>query len=191
MKLLIFPLLFLIVFAFLSQLGMTTASWETNHELLEPESADGFFDANGVMVCYENKTATGEAGTFVTGFGYPVTKNYYWTNTSGTYPITYQTQATAGIGFALNSSLGLIALIVGLVVVATIAGLKIFGNGISDISVDAILKGTALVTIWGVFSVLSIAMITEVPLFGPFFYMFLTIIYCLGVVNQMGHPGED
>lgn len=172
-------------------MGIGTTAWEANNELLAPESTDGYYDANGHQVCFENKTAKGEAGMFIIGFGFPVVKEYYWKNSSGTYAITYQTQTIGGIGFALNSSLGLIALVVGLVVVATIAGLKIFGNGISDISVDAILKGTALVTIWGVFSVLSIVMITGVPLFGPFFYMFLTVIYCLGVVNQMGHPGED
>lgn len=118
-----------------------------------------------------------------------------WKFAAQTYPI-YDTNTGAdynrySAGFDVGGSIGLIAIVIAFIVVATIAGIRFFGAGESEFSVETIVKAGALIAIWTVFSFASVVMITAVPLLGPIFYFFLTAVYTLGIVNAVGHPGEE
>lgn len=192
MKLLLFPLIFLVIFAFLSQLGVGSTTWEESYSL-DLELLTGYMDANDHLVCYSNFTAAGEAGhlDFVNSGQLNIP---YWNN--GTRYLAHKvangvTLDPATLEFNMGTSLGLIGLVIALIAVATVAGLKIFGSGVSDESVSMIVKGTALIAVWGIFSALSLNMIAGASFLGPFFWLFLTFIYTMGIINQVGHPGED
>lgn len=163
-------------------------------------AANGWFDADDHLVAYPNGSYAGEYGNIT----YPITAGStgpwntipIWKNASGSYNVFDDTGERmmpdqANIEFDIATSLGLIALVAAGIILATVVGTRILGSGVSEESVSAIWKGTLLLTVWGVFSVLSMTMITSIALLGPFFYLFLTIVYCLGVINQVGHPGED
>lgn len=120
----------------------------------------------------------------------------FYTNATNTYAVydaagQRMMKDSTEISFDLGTSLGLIALVGGGIILACIVGARFLSWGQSEESVSAVWKGTLLLSVWGVFSVLSLSMITGIPLLGPFFYMFLTVLYCMGVINQVGHPGED
>ena len=55
----------------------------------------------------------------------------------------------------------------------------------------AIIKGSALVTLWAVVSAMSYSLILIVPVYGPIIYFFLTFFYTLGMINSIGHPSGD
>lgn len=194
-KLLIFPLLFLIVFTFLGAIGLSSETWDSTHDFSYGADA-GWYDADGTLVAYENYTyAVADGGHIAYVGGVP-----YWQNSTGSFLIYPNDSAstTQSNGFTyevdLSTTIGLIAVVSGGILLAGFIGTRILGSTIgggNDESASAIWKGTVLLVVWSIFSITGLNMITGVPLFGPFFYMFLTIIYCLGVINQVGHPGED
>lgn len=204
MKLILVPLLFLVGFAFLNQLGMGTDLWSNGGNVWMPSAevtTAGWFDADSHMVLTENQTipAGGEPGTMGLYIYVPdaIGESHgdtTWTNSTGTYPC-YQVTGEEVLSprfttsFDMATSLGLIGVVVALVVIVSIATNRVFGTG--DFAGSAIFKTSAYITIWSVFSVLSIGLITGIPILGPFFYLFLTIIYALGVVNSVGNPGND
>lgn len=203
MKLLIFPLIFLIAFSMLSWAGIGKVELTVDNTLEGfSGAANGWFDSTDHLVMYPNGTVVDatEGGRLsfpiTAGSAGPWNTIPLYTNSSGTYNVFDATgermmpdQQT--IEFDIASSLGLVALIAAGIILAAVVGTRILGSGVSEESVSAIWKGTLLLAVWSVFSVLSMSMITAATILGPFFYLFLTIIYCLGVINQVGHPGED
>lgn len=204
MKLLIFPLIFLVIFTMLSWMGVGAVPTSNISGTLTGYSgaANGWFDSTDHLVAYPNGTAAGEAGNitfpvqYAAGSAGPWKAVPFWTNSSGNFNVYDATgqrilPQEQQITFDIASSLGLIAIIGAGIILAAVVGTRILGSGVSEESVSAIWKGTLLLTIWAVFSVTAMGMIAQVAWLGPFFYLFLTILYCLGVVNQVGHPGED
>ena len=100
---------------------------------------------------------------------------------------------SVGVMVNMNSSLGLIALIVGLTFLAGIIGFHIFGSGENPVSVAFILLCTGLLAVWGVFSVLAMNLILELELLGPILYFALTVLYTVGIIMKIGGSsgGED
>lgn len=197
MKLIVFPLVMLVCLSFLSLLGLgTVTSGDTNvygtGEIL------GYWDINGHQVADANRTATGEPGTFyhVSDRTSPHHGEYgrlYWRNGTTTEVWTTpngENVEDAEVGFNLFDSLGLIIIITVTMAVSTIAGVKFFGTGIS--TAKELFLVTALVTIWGVFSAIGFSVIIQLPIgLGAGFYFFLTLLYCMGIVNQVGGGGDD
>lgn len=183
-------------------MGLEFDTWSAEGTLEGFSAANGYYDGNDHLVAYANGSYSGEYGVInhpiTAGSAGPWNDIPLWDN--GTQ---YNVYTDTGermlpeqqtIEFNLASSLGLIAIVAGGIVLAGFIGTRILGStagGGNDESASAIWKGTVLLTIWGIFSVTALGMITQVPYLGPFFYMFLTVIYCLGVINQVGHPGED
>lgn len=200
MKLIIFPLLFLVAFSVMSQLGMSELGWGENQTMTGYGGTEnGFYDSTDHLVAYANRTAAGEDGEIthpITSSSGPWNDIPIWQNVTGSYNV-YTDEGErllptqTAITFDMGTSLGLIAVIVGAIILATIAGLRIMGSGTSDVSVSAILKGTVFISIWAVFSILSLGMITAVPMVGPVFYFFITILYTLGIVNNIGGATQE
>lgn len=192
MKLLTIPLIFLIILGLMSMMGLGTVEYQSDTVLFH--GTEGWFDANGKQVAYENYTRADPAddGRVWWVGGVPI-----WHNSTGDYQMWTASDQTNESGIEtitvdVGSSLGFIGLVFGVMALATIAGLQVLGSGISDESVSAIVKGSALITLWGFFSAMSLALILTIPYsLGAIFYFFLTGIYTLGIINQIGHPGSD
>lgn len=199
MKLIVFPLVMLICLSFLSLLGLGIVN-EGNTNVYGTAEITGYYDADGHQVSEANRTTlTGETGRFhhVQDRSQPQHGEYgrlYWINASGTYEVWStpdgENAQDATLTFDLFDSLGLIIIVTVTMGVATLAGVKFFGTGIS--TAKELFLVTALITIWGVFSTMGLSMLLELPLFfGAGFYFFLTSMYCLGIINQVGGGGDD
>jgi hypothetical protein len=86
-----------------------------------------------------------------------------------------------------NTSYGLIALFIALMVGMVIAGINVFGTGESETSLQTIFMGVGLLAVWGVFSVISITLLGEIPYgLGSVFYFGLTLCYVVGMIMNIG-----
>lgn len=169
-------------------LGSTMASEQTIYLLGDP--TQGFYDDTGHLVAYQNQTVYDDAGTIhmlktIVNTG-PWNNIVVWDN--GTqYPVFDNMGeniiAKESGTFELFSSEGLIAIIA---VVGVIGGVVSVFAG--DLGASLAFKGGVLVAIWGVFSVINLTLITAVPLIGPILYLGLTVMYAMGIINQVGNP---
>lgn len=97
--------------------------------------------------------------------------------------------------FAINDTAvlfqidGIVGALIILVVIATIIGLlgiQFLGSGLSDTSLSTIRTGIIYGGIWGLLSVGASALIISIQTFGTLIYLFLTILYVVGVIQKMG-----
>ena len=99
------------------------------------------------------------------------------------------TEYTANTGYAvpvgIDSITGAIAIIIALVAIAVVVGIQILGSGISEQSVKAIIIVVGYASIWGIFSTLSLNLIIAIEIFGTIIYLFLTILYVIGVMEKL------
>ena len=85
---------------------------------------------------------------------------------------------------------GIVALLIGFIAVAVLAGITVFGSGISESAQNVIYKSVFFYTIWGIFSILATSGIVSIPIFGTVIYIFLTLCYVIGVQSQINtHEG--
>jgi len=107
--------------------------------------------------------------------------NFYYSNdaSGGSYTI-------AGVSLGVD---GIIAIIIGCVVIGAASGFHLFGSGLSDYSQAIIYKTLLYYSIWGVFSALGIGLIYTIPYIGFLFWLLLTLFYSIGFQEQIGsHP---
>lgn len=209
MKLIVFPLVMLIGLAMLSMMGVGTIQATILPDTIDSTfvaAADGFYDATGHMVCDEYEVDTDEAGCFNIE-----NNNLYWLNSTNwtpdeeptdawnDYPIwLLKTGETLGdkaegqgdfFSFDTLGTWGMIGIFVGIIALAAVVGLRVFGSGISETSVSTIVMATAFGSIWLLFSALAYGLLAQIPLLGLGFYFFLTALYTLGVFNKIGGSG--
>lgn len=94
------------------------------------------------------------------------------------------TQGTEAV-FDVNMTTGLIALIIGLVIVGVVAGIRVLDSGLSEYSVKLIYNATVYYGLWGMFSILSYGILAVIPLIGVIAWFILTLIYSLGFFETM------
>lgn len=212
-KLIWIPLVFLAITALMAQLGLAelsmTAYINQEYDSEWVASADGTFDVSGHMVLNDQGFKIGEFGlAFYQG------SQQFWLNTTNSpgigpggvdpfsgntdYPIfnlasgesilSYQPQ-DLNVNLS-NQNLMMIAVVTGVIILAGVAGLKIFGTGESDFSISAIVKGAGYLTVWGILSLASIAIIMGIPIFGIAFYFVLTLAYAVGCIGSFGGASE-
>jgi hypothetical protein len=205
-KLLYLPLLILIMIAFISIVSFGTSGFDYV-SLNQAWSTDKYYDVYGRELCYSNLTSINEQGSIINdGFFHGDTASWYngtmgiqgfyyptypmYTEPTGTTRLLFSDVGKAGnVNIALTTTLGFIAIVIGITALVLIVGLHILGSGISEISVDAIYKSTAYLAIWGVLSAISYVQIVSIPMnFGMYLYLGLTVMYTLGIVNSVGHP---
>lgn len=196
MKLILFPLVMLVAMSFLSVLGLGTAEYQDNI-VYGTGQFDGYYDADGHQVAYDNQTAFDEAGIVdrvTIGTSGPWSTLRYWRNATGSYQIWTTPdgadESDSTVSFDLTSSIGLIGVVIAVMAVTTIAGIKFFGTGITN--AQQIFTVTILLTLWGVFSVIALGLISQIPIgLGYGFFFFLTLLYCVGIVQNTGGGGDD
>lgn len=89
--------------------------------------------------------------------------------------------------FSLDSVSGALTWIIVIVALVSAIGLNVFGSGLSETSVKTILIATIWTCVFGIFSLFAYPLINSIPYnLGNLFFIFLTIIFCVGVFKQMG-----
>lgn len=207
-KMIALPLAILFVLAVLSSLGLGDSTWNEFHTSYD--IGEQLYDSGGHAVCtLGNFSAVegGESGRVVyklEPYGF-LGSQYHevarWDNGSiVTFDLFYDTQATRQVmwdditvgnkqGFQIASALGFIAAVVGLMALAVVVGVKVFGFGTSNGMV--VVMGTAYLGIWGVFSALGFDLIMAMDLLGPVIYLTLTLIYTLGIIGSFQGGSDD
>jgi hypothetical protein len=110
-----------------------------------------------------------------------ITGNPIVNGTSTTYE-----QAGNQYNITLTDTLGIMAIIAVIEIIATIAGINVLGSGLSDTSVMIIYKSAGLTIIWSVFSVTGIQVLNLIPYsFGLLLYFVFTLVYAYGVITEV------
>lgn len=192
MKLLLFPLVIMFIVSMLSTAGLGADLSDEQNIYYIGDPTGGFFDSTGHMVAYTNKTSYDDTGVMkvVTGAGTwgELDTRLKWDNGSGTLYVVYDYTGSSilqkhGGSFNLFSSDGLIAVIAAVAVIGGVV--SVFAG---DLGASLAFKGGVLVAIWAVFSLINMTLLTKIPLVGPIFYLGLTVMYAMGIINQVGSP---
>ncbi len=99
---------------------------------------------------------------------------------------SYTVGTEYGTIVGVDSLTGALTIIIILVALALVVGIQVLGSGLNDTTVKTIIVITGYASVWGIFSVLSINLIISIQIFGTLIYLFLTIIYVIGVVDKLG-----
>lgn len=192
MKLLLFPLFIMFILAMLSTagLGQSLEGDQTVYTL--GDTSAGFYDTTGHMVAYANQTPYDDAGDLklYNAAGQnsgPWSNIVHWINATGNYIVQDAWGETLmekdNGSFNLYTVEGLIAIIA---VIGVIGGVTSVFAG--EIGGSLAFKCGVLGAVWAVFSFISMTLITAIPLIGPIFYLGLTVMYAMGIINQVGSP---
>lgn len=88
-------------------------------------------------------------------------------------------------GFSIDVYTGAIGWLVVIVAIGVGAGLTVLATGLSEASVNLLYKAIFYGAVWGILSIFPAPIIFIIYLFGPIFYITLTIVYviaCLMVI---------
>lgn len=97
----------------------------------------------------------------------------------------YTASGGYGASVGIDAVTGALAVIIALIAISVVVGIQVLGSGISEQSVKAIITITGYISIWGIFSVLSINLINTIQIFGYIIYLVLTIMYTIGVMEKL------
>lgn len=99
---------------------------------------------------------------------------------------------TENVVFAIDTSSLIsagIALLITIIVIASITGIQVLGSGLSTASVKIFIILTGFVGIWTVLSLLAFNLINSIQIFGSLIYITLTLMYTIGVIQKI--TGND
>lgn len=208
-KLILFPLTILILLSLLSMTGLGNSDQFTGvGSISYGDQAGLLYDSTGHPVCYINGTQYDDAGMikYTREFGYLGEESPRWQNYSGitaSYYDLYSSEAAieplttaqynelknayanGGISFDIWSSLGLIGVVVGISAFAAIIGIRVLDSGESETTIQTILTVTGFMAVWGIFSVLGLALFTSAGTYGGIIYFVLTAMYSIGIIFQL------
>lgn len=203
------PLAVIAILSIFSMLGLGNTSLGEGSLSLDPVNAV-YYDVDGNPKIYVSNLTAVDPNELMRlyedwlGGGYAYFQNVSDHTTAINYPLYYdatgmsqvkyedlgETQ-TNTVNFDISSSIGLIALIVGLMAIATVVGIRVLGSGVSDVSVSTLILGTSYLAVWGVFSVLALELILAINLLGPILYFALTILYTIGIISSLNGGGSS
>jgi len=112
---------------------------------------------------------------------------------SGSTPSTiYTSTLTPDIALTFNfdAQIGLIATVIGVASLTIIFTLQLFGSGVSETGGHTLQLVVGYVGFWIMLTVFSGEFIGSIPLFGVIFYLFLTILYAIGLFKKMNNESE-
>lgn len=212
MKLIVIPLTLLFIVSILSLTGLGSDVLGDGYINLDPAEAV-YYDSGGHPVCYVANLSTVGIGepitiskTFIIGNpDYAIFRNesglfptwyhlYYDTSGASDQYVNYDdlgktTMTGTGMTIDIATSVGFFVLITGLVALAAIVGMRVFGSGTANSMV--IVYGTAYGIMWGVLSAASYNLILAMSWFGSIIFLALTLIYTLGVINSFGGASSE
>lgn len=167
-----------------------------------------YYDYGGNPKCYANLTCIAENGRLVSQKYIPglvfwnngSTINYpLWHDATRQNPVKWTevsnldgvSSASGGFTVSLGTTLGLLAVIAGIIAVGVIASVKFFGFGLSDVGINTLMKGAAYIIVFALFSGLAMNLIIAGgDLFTPIIYLALTGVFMFGVMGEIGTPSS-
>lgn len=96
------------------------------------------------------------------------------------YDIEGQT-LTVGI----DDELGVLAVLISIFAFVGLIGITAVTVGLNSESVRFIGKGSAYLSVWGLFSALSLEGLSQIPLLGWVCYIFITMVYLVGIFMEI------
>lgn len=92
-------------------------------------------------------------------------------------------------GYSVNIGFGaeneIMTFVIAMVIVGAVAGITVLGSGIKEISVKIIYTSVAFFGLWLLISLFSVPSLEAIPVFGWALYFVLTLVYGLGVFQQI------
>lgn len=98
--------------------------------------------------------------------------------------------ANITFSFSINliTMLFAIALIYGLII---LAGISVFGSGLSDSSVQLLSKVSAYIIIWVITSFFSLSFLLPLEVLGQIIYVLLSFSYTLGFLQSLSLASDE
>lgn len=90
------------------------------------------------------------------------------------------------VSLGFDAEGGFLAYVLVVVTVGVVAGITVLGSGIKEFSVKVLYTTVALYGVWLLFSVIGIETLSSIPVFGWALWFILTVVYGLGVFQQVG-----
>lgn len=125
-----------------------------------------------------------------------LTGDGFTANTTGGTTINGSTSTFEGQGggifnFDLFSGTGLVATLILLAAAGILAGIGLFGSGLSDTSQVILIKSVGFLGLWGALTIFSSPLILDdTGLFGILIYFGLTMVFGIGFVFDIAGSGE-
>jgi hypothetical protein len=199
-KLITIPLGIMVILSVLGLLGMGTVG-SPDTISIGGDSETVYYDLNGLAKCYMNGTGVNEEGNIIRHI---LTNTACWDNATliYTYQLYFDTNAAQPIKWEQvgqpnpnnqgvltdfdDEFLGLWAMIAGFAVLVGVVGLRVFGSGISEASVNSLISLAIYTALWLIFAVLSFPLVSEIELLGSLSWFVLTVLYTVGVLQTLG-----
>ena len=86
--------------------------------------------------------------------------------------------------FYIDNAQGAIILIIALIGIIVVIGFRIFDIGLADETIRNLTIFIEYLVLWFIFSTLAYPLIISIEFFGGFIYLFLTIIYVIGIFQK-------
>lgn len=86
--------------------------------------------------------------------------------------------------FQIDELTGMITVLIFIGILVAIIGIKIFGFGLSEVSVKILSMCIIYGGLWLLFSTVAYNLIVSIELFGWILYIILTILYVIGIVMK-------
>jgi len=112
---------------------------------------------------------------------------------SGSTPSTIYTSTLTpdiALSFNFDVQIGLIATVIGVASLTIIFTIQILGTGVSETGGRTLQIIVGYVGFWLMLTVFSGEFINGIPIFGLIFYLFLTILYAIGLFKKMNGESE-
>lgn len=125
-----------------------------------------------------------------------LTGNGFTTNTSGDTTINGTTSSYEGEGggvfnFDLFSGSGLVATLILLAAAGILAGIGIFGSGLSDTSQVILVKSVGFLGLWGALTIFASPLILhDTGMYGTLIYFGITMVFGIGFVFDIAGSGN-
>lgn len=90
--------------------------------------------------------------------------------------------SVSGGGFSITALEGAIGWLIFIAAIGVAVGITVLASGLSEASVNLLYKSIFYGVVWALLSVFPAGLIFSIPLFGPLFYITLTIVYVVIVL---------
>lgn len=92
--------------------------------------------------------------------------------------------------FDIDFITGFLAFIIGVTALGAVLGVTFLGSGISQRAQRIIFLSAVCLGLWAIFSVLTITLIMEIPMFGGMLWLSFTLIFMFGYFTEINKGGE-
>lgn len=90
-------------------------------------------------------------------------------------------------GMYIDQFEGAIIILIVVVMIVCVIGIRIWNSGLSDSSIRTYTVIIFYASLWGIFSALAYDLIVAIEQFGAFLYIFMTILFVIGVFQKINN----